>query len=887
MVETLRQLILVLSRFSASFSARLQRLVVGIQTRFAPLLDRERPRRARVAYGARLGLAMLGYLLAALVVYAVVLIPFTPAISDLRAAKIDRPAIVLSADGKELTRFMRFNREWKKLDAISPHVIDALIATEDHRFYSHHGIDFKRTASAALHSLAGDTQGGSTLTQQLARNLFPKEIGRAPTLTRKLKEIITAFKLEYAYSKTEILETYLNTVPFLYNAYGIDMASRTYFGKRASALNLLESATLVGMLKGTAYYNPVRNPERSLERRNVVLTQMVKRGKLSQQQYSVLSKKPVNVKLRRQPPIKSLAPHFTEQVRRRVIQWADENDYSVYADGLVIHTTLSSPLQRLAQLAVVRQGAALQAVADVEWGMASARLVSTQTDSYRYLRHRVEPFRYLWQTQPQLLTSLLRESPEYGALVEAGTPAEQALIMLRDNAKFIAALKAAKTRLEAGFVAIDPATGQVKAWVGGRDFERDGFDHVVDARRQPGSTFKPFVYAAALQKGIRPDDRFRDEVVEFRLKGNEVWRPQDDQPPSGRMMSVRDGLVYSKNTITAQLIDKVGAPRVASLAKALGVNRSELTEVPSLGLGTSPVSLLEMVSAYATIANGGVYHEPIWVTRIEDSEGNVLAQFAQRDKDALPEDTAIELIDMMRGVINQGTGNAIRSSFGIYADVAGKTGTTQNNTDGWFILMHPTLVAGAWVGFNDGRIAFRSNHWGQGAHNALYIVGDFYRRLLRQFSQLETDYQPPHTRIGTLGAWVDRVERLIYGTRPAAGKFGRRATGRSGFDSPFLEEVVGVTGRIERWFGNDEAAPPPKKSPPRALPEPELEPEPTEPDRDPVWRDPPPDEVPVRIIVGPQPQIIIDVPSHFEFNAGEDRPRERGVDPELRRPGAN
>ena len=837
------------------------------------MLDRQRPAGERAVYGVKLGLTLSGYLLAALVIYALILIPFTPAISDLRAAKTDRPAIVMSADGVELTRFLRFNREWKKLDAISPHVIDALIATEDHRFYSHHGIDWRRIVSAAFYTLGGDAQGGSTLTQQLARNLFPQEIGRAPTLTRKLKEIITAFKLEYAYSKNEILETYLNTVPFLYNAYGIDMASRTYFGKRANALNLLESATLVGMLKGTAYYNPVRNPERSLERRNVVLAQMVKHGKLSQRQYETLKKKPISVKLRRQPPIKSLAPHFTEQVRRRVIQWADENDYNVYADGLVIHTTLSAPLQRLAQQAVARQGAALQAVADVEWGMPSARLISTRTDSYRYLRNQIEPFRYLWQSQPELLTTMVRESPEYREMIEAGIPAEQALLALRGNAKFIAALKAAKTRLETGFVAIDPATGQVKAWVGGRDFERDGFDHVIDARRQPGSTFKPFVYAAALQKGIRPEDRFRDEIVEFRLKGNEVWRPQDDQPPSGRMLSVRDGLVYSKNTITAQLIAKVGAPRVASVAQALGVNRSELTEVPSLGLGTSPVSLLEMVSAYASIANGGMYHEPIWVTRIEDREGNVLAEFTQRDKDALSEDTAIELIDMMRGVVNQGTGSAIRHSFGIDADVAGKTGTTQNNTDGWFILMHPALVAGAWVGFNDGRIAFRSNYWGQGAHNALNVVGDFYRRLLRQFRQLETDYQPPHTRIGTLGAWVDRVERLIYGTRPAAGKFGRRSRGRSGFDWPFLEDVVDWSGRVEQWFGDDapEPLPPAKKLPPPAPPEPE----PVEPEEDPGWQELPPPEAPVQIIVGPQPQIIIELPRQFEFDPGQAVPRER------------
>jgi len=338
-------------RYRAKVSALFRHFSARIRARFAPLLNTEHSLRYRIIYGGKLTLAMFGYTLALLLLYTVVLIPFTPGISDIRAAKVDRPAIVLSSDGKELTRFMRFNRAWKKLDEISPHVVTALIATEDHRFYAHRGIDVQRTLGAVLHTLGGDTQGGSTLTQQLARNLFPKEIGRSTSITRKLKEMITAFKLEYAYSKTEILETYLNTVPFLYNAYGIDMASRTYFGKRASDLNELESATLVGMLKGTAYYNPVRNPERSLERRNIVLAQMVKRGKLSERQYLTLREKTISVSLRRQPPIKSVAPHFTEQVRRWVIQWADENDYSIYADGLVIHTTLYSPLQRIAQQA--------------------------------------------------------------------------------------------------------------------------------------------------------------------------------------------------------------------------------------------------------------------------------------------------------------------------------------------------------------------------------------------------------------------------------------------------------------------------------------------------------------------------------------------------------
>ena len=838
------------------------RLVRGLIARFkaalVPLMDPAIGRSDRLYAWGKLIMRGVGLALAALVVYAIVLIPFTPGISDLRAAKIDRPAIVLSSDGKELTRFMRFNREWKKLDEISPHVIDALIATEDHRFYSHHGIDFRRTASSVLHTLTGDPQGGSTLTQQLARNLYPKEIGRAPSVTRKLKELITALKLEYAYSKAEILETYLNTVPFLYNAYGIDMASRTYFGKRAADLNLLESATLVGMLKATAYYNPVRNPERSFARRNVVLAQMVKRGKLSERQFISLRAKPISVSLRRQPPIKSVAPHFTEQVRRWLIQWADENDFSIYADGLVIHTTLYSPLQQMAQQALARQAAALQAVADVEWGMASSALLSTQVGSYRYMRNRIEPFAYLWKTRPELIDAFIRESDGYRSLLAKGLAPQQALETLRDERAFVAALKSSKTRLEAGFVAIDPANGQVKAWVGGRDFERDGYDHVIDARRQPGSTFKPFVYAAALREGFKPSDALRDEIVEFKLKGNEIWRPQDREPPSGRMISLRDGLVYSKNTITAQLIAKVGPARVADLAHELGVNRSELEEVPSLALGTSPVSLLEMVSAYAAIANGGLHREPIWVTRVEDSDGKVVAEFSPKSNDALAEKTAIDLIEMMRGVVNEGTGRGVRSAFGIYADVAGKTGTTQNNADGWFILMHPTLVGGAWVGFNDGRVAFRSNYWGQGAHNALYIVGDFYRQLLRRFRKLESDYQPPRARPGTLGDLVDRIERLIYGKQATAGKFGRRAADDSGFDWPFLEDLVNLSARIESWFGGSQPLPPdlpPARTKPRVLPAPGV---PQQPEEPPLPEGLPPQLPPVQIVIEPLPPVVIE-----------------------------
>jgi len=656
--------------------------------------------------GALLSLAALPVLL---LLYVLVLIPFTPSIGDLRKAKSEKPAMVLSADGKELAVFKRANRDWVKLADISPNVVAALISTEDHRFFEHHGIDLKRTASAALHTFSGDRQGGSTITQQLARNLFPEEVGRAPTLTRKIKEAITALKIEAVYTKNEILETYLNTVPFLYNAYGIEMAARTYFDKSADTLDVLESATLIGMLKGTSYYNPVLNPERSVERRNLVLGQMVKHQKLAAAKLESLKKRPLKVEFERQTELLGPAPHFTQQLRRWLIEWADRNDYNIYADGLVVRTTIDSRLQKLANQAVKRQADRLQGVADAEWGQRSG-----------------------WGAKKDLVHAFVRESREYKAAKDSGLTDQQALKQVQADPALMRTLRQDKTRLQAGFLALDPRNGHVMAWVGSRGFDQDQFDHVQQARRQPGSTFKPFVYGAAFEQGAKPTDSFIDQAVEIPLEGGAVWRPTDGGEPSGRTMSLREGLVYSKNTITAQVMQTVGPAKVAKLAQAMGVRQSKLEQVPSLALGTSPVTLKEMVSAYSTIANSGSYIEPMLVTRIEDRNGRVLEQFQSKSPEqAMSIAAAQTLVDVMRGVIDRGTGVGIRSRFGIQADVAGKTGTTQDNTDGWFILMHPHLVSGAWVGFNDNRITMQSNYWGQGAHSALPIVGDFFQQALR------------------------------------------------------------------------------------------------------------------------------------------------------------
>ncbi len=684
---------------------------------------RDRPRWEQAVL---IGLWSLAAGLMVFFLYLVILIPLTPGIDDLRQASTARPSVILSADGKGLGSFEKGLQERIKLSQISPHVIKALISTEDHRFYDHHGVDFRRVAGAFVATVKGDPQGGSTITQQLARNMFPEEIGRARSINRKMKELITAIKIENTYSKTEILEAYLNTVPFLYNAYGIEMAARTYFGKTAAKLDVLEAATLVGMLKGTHYYNPVANPERSKLRRNVVLSQMSKHGAFSEERYRALAKRPLRVRFARLNDRSGKDDHFTAFVRKWLLDWAQENDYDLQLDGLVVHTTLDMDLQAAAVRAVERQANTLQAIADVEWAYQGMPR-STSAGMYTSMRREVDPFAWYWRSHPRELDAFVRESGEYRQAVEDGEAPAAALKRLKADREFMRELKTTKSRLEAGFVAMDPHTGEVRAWVGSRSFERDQFDHVAQAARQPGSTFKPIVYAAALESGIPPDQTYRDVVQDIKVGGT-VWRPTDMSGNSGAMMSMRDGLVYSKNTITAQVMQQVGVSPIVRLAQGMGIRQSKLAAVPSLALGTSPVTLLEMVSTYSTIAAQGEYRKPVFVRRITDRDGKTIADFApDAPERALSQDAALNLIDMLRGVVDRGTGGGVRYRFGVNGDLAGKTGTTQNNTDGWFILMHPNLVAGAWVGFNDNRVTMRSSYWGQGGHNALLLVGDFMR----------------------------------------------------------------------------------------------------------------------------------------------------------------
>jgi len=714
-----------------------------------------------------------GLALLLLVTYLLALVPLTPSVKELRALQVAKPSVLMSADGQTLATFRRANQERVPLSRVSLHVTQALIATEDRRFRDHHGVDVLRTLGAAWYSLTGDLQGGSTITQQLARNLFPEEIGRARTLNRKLKEVITALRIERVYSKEQILETYLNTAPFLYNVVGIEMAARTYFDKSAAELDALESATLIGMLKGTRYYNPVLYPERAQKRRNVVLAQMAKNAWLTDAQLRDLRARPLRMRFNRQSEDLGTAPHFAAHARRWLIAWADENDYNLYTDGLVVQTTLDSRLQDAAARAVQRQALALQQIADVEWATAAMKVQSGSPEPYAKLHPKVDPFAHWWVKRRDLVSVFMRETPEFKKAVAAGASDDAALSTLAADKNFVARLKRDKTRLEAGFLAIDPANGEVKAWVGSRDFEQEQFDHVAQAERQPGSTFKPIVYGAALESGLGPDRSYLDGAVEVALGDGKIWRPTDMSGASGLPMTLRDGLVYSKNTITVQVAQEVGVSRIVKLAQAMGVDQSKLDPVPSLALGTSPVTLLEMVNAYATIARLGQHHEPLLIRRITDRRGHVLADFGAQTRNAMSADSAVELIDMMRGVVARGTGTGVKR-FGLVADIAGKTGTTQNNTDGWFILMHPKLVAGAWVGFNDSRVTMRSDHWGQGGHNAILLVGDFFRDTLKhKLIDVKATFPPsrrppPPVEPPMPADWSTQIEGMLQVDPPAA-----------------------------------------------------------------------------------------------------------------------
>ncbi|RZI80045.1 MAG: penicillin-binding protein [Rubrivivax sp.] len=735
-----------------------------------------------------------------------------PAITTLKATRVPQPSVILSADGKTLGSYQEQRLQPVTLAQVSPFVTQALIATEDHRFREHEGVDWLRSIKAVLRTSIGRTEGGSTITQQLVRNLFPEDIGRARNLNRKVKEIVTALRIERIYTKDQILEAYLNTVPFLYNAVGIEAAAHTYFDKPAIELDAAESATLVGMLKGTNYYNPVLHPRRATARRNLVLGQMLKRQVLSQADYDAARQAPLQVSLTHQAVELELAPHFAAHVRKWLDDWADKGDHDLARDGFIIHTTLDSRMQEDAVKAVARQTEALQHVADVEWSQASMPMNSRSLEAYAQSGKRAKAFDYFWREHPSLLADAVRRTPDFKALLKAGNTDKAALAELMDKPEFMAKVRASKTRLEAGLVAVDPITGAVKAWVGSRDFDDEQFDHVAKAARQPGSTFKPIVYAAALEAGILPTRTYMDTAIEVRLGNGKVWRPTDMSGASGQSMTMWEGLVYSKNTITTQVMQDAGLPRITALARSMGISNSKLDPVPSMALGTSPVTLLEMATVYATIASNGEHKQPYFVERITDKQGNVLAEFGPNKADkALSIDAVNNLIDMMRGVVTYGTGSMLRSRFMPEGDLAGKTGTTQNNTDAWFMAIHPQLVTGAWVGFNDQHVTMRGNYWGQGGHSALLLVGDFLRsavqhKLIDPKVRFTSPMRPPVTGSGEWTPPDGEVDESAPPGEPASNPITADPAGGNGQaddDDDDAPQSADELGQLMKRLGRD------------------------------------------------------------------------------------
>jgi len=671
-------------------------------------------------------------------VFFVYLYQGIPSIQQLENPKVDIASVVKTRDGVVLDKYFNQNRTYVPLSRISPNVVHALIATEDHRFYHHWGIDMFRTLSIPYHILMGNPQGGSTITQQLARNLYRK-IGRKFSVQRKLREMITAVEIERHYTKKEILEMYLNTVEFPNSAFGIQAAAETHFGKSAKDLNVLEAATLIGSLQAVYAYNPRIHPVRSMHRRNTVLYQMAKHHYITQKQRHILDKEPIVLDYH--PPFSKnkKSRYFGEYVRQKVQRWCKQHGYNLYRDGLTIYTTIDSRMQKYAEIALDEKLDSIQTIFEHEWTSPGGSYM----DKY-------------WKKYPGNLNSFIEQTDAYKNGFAGHKTQKQVLDSLRADTAYVDSVKHAFTRLESGFVAENPTNGHILAWVGGSNYAREQFDHVYQSYRQVGSTFKPFVYTVAIDNGIPPYQKFPKYPITFYNKNGKVWDPHDFETPVGpEMVTLRDALARSMNNVTVRLLPELaGYPnthklsqlqpavkKIVRMAHRLGIH-SKLTPVPSIVLGTSDVSLLEMVGAYSTFANYGVHIEPIAITRIEDKEGNILAQFhPDYQKEAISPQTAYTMIDMLRDVVRGvpagkgrilGTGIRLRLKYHVHQDIAAKTGTTQQAADNWFIAMTPNIVMGAWVGGDDKKIHFpKHSYIGQGARTALPIVGDFIDRCMK------------------------------------------------------------------------------------------------------------------------------------------------------------
>ena len=653
---------------------------------------------------------------------------------------------IYSSDNKLLGKFFKENRSNVDYKDLSQNIVDALVATEDIRFYSHAGIDEKSLGRVFVKSfLLGKSEsgGGSTITQQLAKNLFhDRPQSKLDRVQQKLKEWIIAVRLERRYTKEEILTMYLNTVEFVNNAHGIKSASQVYFNTTPDSLKIEEAALLVGMVKNPSLYNPVRFPERALERRNVVLSQMLKYNYISPSAYDSLKQLELNLEYKPVDHNEGLAPYFRETLRQELAKWAKNNkkidgsSWDIYRDGLKVYTTIDSRMQQYAEEAVAEHMSGLQKQFFSHWNAIKAD-PWTWSGTERY--------------NPDFLNSAMKKTERYRRLKEQGVaedsikrifnmPMEMKVFAWEEGKAVekdttmspLDSVRYYKYFLQAGFMAADPYTGEVLAYVGGINHKHFQLDH-VQSKRQVGSTFKPFVYTVAIMDlGYSPCQQLLNNDIVFDKFQN--WSPRNSgKYKEGGMIELRDALAHSVNKITAKLMynigQEIGPQRVIDVVRQMGIT-SAIPPVPSISLGTADISLNEMIGAYTTYVNHGFHSEPYFITRIEDKYGNVIAKFGPEQNEVFSDETAYVMLQFLKDVVNMGTGNRLRRApYSLSNEIGGKTGTTQENTDGWFIGVVPDIVAGAWVGGDDPVISFRSTALGQGASMALPIYGLFMKKV--------------------------------------------------------------------------------------------------------------------------------------------------------------
>jgi penicillin-binding protein 1A len=672
-----------------------------------------------------------------------------PSFEDLENPESNLATEIISSDGVTLGKFYNENRTAIKYKDLPKSLVDALISTEDERFYQHSGIDAKRTFGAALK--LGSNGGASTITQQLAKLLFHGEGSKFLPfrIVQKAKEWIIAIRLERQYTKNEIIAMYFNRVDFVNTAVGIRSAANVYFAKEPKELSVDESALLVGMLTNPSLYNPVRRPEKAIKRRNIVFGQMVKNNKLEPAAKTLLEKKPIALDFHPESHLDGTATYFREYLRDYMKNWIKEHkrpdgeDYDIYSAGLKIYTTIDSKMQEHAEEAV------------------KAHMKNLQEEFFiDQKKNKNAPFVNISEAETQRILNQAMKNSERWRILKAQDMSDEEItktfsvptkmtVFSWDGDKEMTmtpldSIRYYKHFLQAGLMSMEPQTGQVKAWVGGIDYKYFQYDHVGQGARQVGSTFKPFVYATAIEQlGMSPCDTIIDGPFMIRKGRHHVtadWEPRNSDNRYRGMVTLKTALANSINTISAKLIDKTGPEAVVSLTQKLGV-KSDIPVQPAIALGAVDITVQDMVAAYSTFANKGVYIKPQFISRIEDKNGAVIYEPIPETRDVLNKDVAFAVIKLLEGVTESGSGVRLRTQGGGSGDkrwtgypymftnpIAGKTGTTQNQSDGWFIGMVPNLVTGIWVGCEDRSARFRSITYGQGATAALPIWGYFMEK---------------------------------------------------------------------------------------------------------------------------------------------------------------